>query len=227
LMATAALLALAGGCPAPRATHPQPSGMPTAIGPPSAQSTATSSATAVGGMRSAHETEPGASEPKVLTDRHGNPIPEQYSCSLEVLEWLAKNFAALASPDLDPSLRPHWAEISAHFAPQGVRFVDDDFASSGAAGGAHRSEPTGKLKAELQPSQIEQQLRDRRGIAFFRLTNLGRSYSLAHPNHSKLGFRPTSGGVIVEVGLKKYELTFALQGECRLQEVHYLIVEAE
>ena len=225
LRGAVALAAVVGGCQTPRGLHSETSSTPTAVAQPFESSTTTSPSPSAGEGDVDRATQT-PNEQKPLTDRHGNPIPEQYACTVEVLEWLAKNFAAIASPNLDANLRPNLAELTAHLA-NSVRFVDDDFTSSAGGGGTrpHATDP--QLKATLQPRQIELQLNARKGIAFFRLTNLGRAYSLTHPNHSKLSFRSLNDRVIVDVGVKSYELTFELGADCRLEEVHYLIVEAE
>jgi len=160
-----------------------------------------------------------------ISDRHGRPVPTEYRCVLGFLDYLSRNYSALASADMDPALRPDPAVLTAYVDPNGVTFADADVVPSREQVGAEQRATKSVVKATLSPKEIEHQFRERRGIAFLRLTKLGHSYSLAHPNHSRLVFTPSEQRMVVGVG-EGFELLFK-RDSCRVVELHYLTIEVE
>jgi len=160
-----------------------------------------------------------------ISDRHGRPVPTEYRCVLGILDYLSRNYSAPASVDEDPALRPDPAVLAAYVDPNGVIFADADVVPSREQGGTEQRATRSVVKGTLSPKQIEHQFRERRGIAFLRLTKLGHSYSLAHPNYSRLVFTPSEERLFVRVG-EGFELIFK-RDSCRLDELHYLTIEAE
>lgn len=225
-MALCALTCCGSACTASQVVEAPANGAPSTRRPVPAASSEWVSADASGTETVSDETS-APKRPKQTTDRHGRPVPEEFACTVEFLEHLTRHHQAIASPDLPDALRPDLATLAAYFSATGVTFSGVDFAPSPPGAATSGRKTTRVVEATLEPNEIERQLRDRKGLAFFRLTKLGHDYSIRHPNHSSLTFKPTGDGVVVAVGVEGYELTFRLRGGCFLEEVHYLIIEAD
>jgi len=143
--------------------------------------------------------------PGVSTTRHGQRISSDYRSISEFLDCLADH--------ADP--RPYDPRRSAEMAPallhpylsDSVKFIDVNWPAS----------------TVITESDVDRQLRERKGLAFLALTQLGWVYRKAAPQMSYLEMLPEKSGVRVTLP-ERYVLLFERQDEgYRLKELRQLM----